>query len=111
MSPLDGAFRRVADSLRPAAVSQYLATSQPWELEKRDQAKEIWLIPGSGSAPRARIMLPLDHEYADFRARFYDALYAISHVNGWDVRELAEHILAARAEAALPPPGHGDEGD
>lgn len=98
MSLSDAAFQGIADALSPAAVSQYLATSQSWELEKRDQAKEVWLLPGSGSAPRARIMLPLDREYADFRARFYDALYAVGHVNGWDARELEEHILAVRAD-------------
>jgi hypothetical protein len=72
--------------------------SQLWKLEKRDQVKEIWQLPGSGGVLRARIMLPLDHEFADFRARFCDALYAIGRVSGWGAQELEERVLMARAD-------------
>jgi hypothetical protein len=89
-------YRDVASTLTPAAVSQYLAT-QDWELEARqDHIKEIWRFPDGG--PRARIMIPLATDYADFTQRFNDALLALGRIYDWDADELLERIVAARAD-------------
>jgi hypothetical protein len=58
MSPpaFDAAYGEDSAVLTPTAVSQYLAVTRPWELERHDQVKEIWLLPDAGGVPRARIM-------------------------------------------------------
>jgi hypothetical protein len=98
-APDAAAYREVAAALTPAAVSQYLAATQPWQLEARqDRVKEIWALPGTHEDMRGRILLPLDTDYADFGERFHEAIRAIGLVNHWDASELEQHILATRAD-------------
>lgn len=89
-------YRDVAGTLSPTAVSQYLA-SHHWELESRHEAKEIWRLPGA-DGPRGRVMLPLATDYVDFPQRFIDVLYALGCIYDWDAAQLAERIMAARAD-------------
>lgn len=87
-------YREVASTLTPPAVSQYLA-AQNWHLEsRREGVSEIWRAAGD----RARIMLPLATDYADFRQRFRDALFALGRINDWDPDELQERITAAHSD-------------
>lgn len=94
--PLD-ALQQIAAVLSPPAVSQYLA-SHDWQLEARDQdVKEIWRLPGADGA-RGRVMLPLATDYVDFPMRFRDTLQALATIYDWDPAQLAERIVAARAD-------------
>jgi hypothetical protein len=95
----DTAYDKVAASLTPAAVSQYLAVTRPWELETRqDDVREIWSLADTHGTPRGRILLPLATDYVDFHERFSDALRALGRLNKWDAQELEQHITAARAD-------------
>ncbi len=95
----DAAYRELAETLTPAAVSQYLAVTSSWQLESRlDRVKEVWSLQASGGRPVGRILLPFATDYADFGQRFADALRAIGRLNDWDARELEEHIIRARAD-------------
>lgn len=97
-STLQPSLLGLTTALAPSAVSQFLASSD-WELEaKQDQTREIWRLIDTSGTPRARIMLPLDADFADYSSRFYDALYAIGRINDWDADQLYEHIVAARAD-------------
>lgn len=89
-------YRDVANMLAPTAVSQYLA-SHNWELESRHETREIWRLSGA-DGPRGRVMLPLATDYVDFPQRFIDVLYALGCIYDWDADQLAERILAARAD-------------
>ncbi|MGH3943073.1 MAG: hypothetical protein ACRDTG_31505 [Pseudonocardiaceae bacterium] len=89
-------YRDVVGTLTPTAVSQYLA-SHHWELESRHEVKEIWRLPGA-DGPRGRVMLPLATDYVDFPQLFIDALYALGCIYDWDADELAERVMAARAD-------------
>ena len=94
---LEPSLVELANSLAPAAVSQFLA-SQSWELESRqDHIREIWRLPEHDTRP-ARVMLPLATDYVDFPERFYDALKAIRLLNDWDSDSLYEHIIATRSD-------------
>lgn len=94
----DSEYRELASSLTPTAVSQYLAATEPWVLEARqNQIKEVWSLSGPQGA-RGRILLPLDTEYVDFGERFFDALRALGRINDWDARELEQHVIATRAD-------------
>ena len=69
MSAPDTDYRDLAGSLRPVAVSQYLAATGDWTLETRQEGvREIWQLSAlprssdpsvAGMHPRGRIMLPL----------------------------------------------------
>lgn len=99
VSVSDAAYGEIAESLTPAAVSQYLAVTNTWELEARqDAVSEVWSLPGHGGTLRGRILLPLATDYVDFPERFSDALRALGRINDWDAAELEQHILAARAD-------------
>lgn len=92
-------YQEIAAVLTPAAVSQFLASNAPWELEDRvDQVKEIWTRPGSGTSRRARVMLPLATDYVDYEQRFVDVLRAIAIVNEWTADEVLRRILATYAD-------------
>lgn len=94
--PLDG-LQEIASTLSPPAVSQYLA-SHDWQLEARDQdVREIWRLPGA-DGPLGRVMLPLATDYADFPVRFRDTLQALATIYDWNLGQLAERIVAARAD-------------
>ncbi|MEU7138125.1 hypothetical protein ABZ942_01605 [Nocardia sp. NPDC046473] len=94
--PLDG-LQEIASTLSPPAVSQYLA-SHDWQLEARDQdVREIWRLPGA-DGPLGRVMLPLATDYADFSVRFRDTLQALATIYDWNPGQLAERIVAARAD-------------
>ncbi|MFI6168012.1 hypothetical protein ACIBCN_14620 [Nocardia sp. NPDC051052] len=94
--PLDG-LQEIASTLSPPAVSQYLA-SHDWQLEARDQdVREIWRLPGA-DGPLGRVMLPLATDYADFPVRFRDTLQALAAIYDWNIGQLAERIVAARAD-------------
>jgi hypothetical protein len=91
-------FSKVADTLSPPAVSQFLAANN-WELEKRQpEVKEVWRLPHSDSVEQARIMLPLATDYADFKKRFSEVLHALAQINDWDPDQLLERIIATRAD-------------
>ncbi|ASF13563.1 hypothetical protein CEQ30_39590 [Nocardia brasiliensis] len=95
-APLD-ALSEVASLLSPPAVSQYLA-SHDWQLEARDDdVKEIWRLPGDDGL-QGRVMVPLATDYVDFPVRFRDTLQALATIYDWDPRQLAERIVAARAD-------------
>lgn len=94
---VDTSYREAASTLAPQAVSEYLALS-PWDLERRDDIKEIWRLVASNGQVVGRLMLPLATDYTDFRDRFYDALIALGKINSWDADELQEQILATRAD-------------
>ncbi|MEV8639497.1 hypothetical protein AB0395_48935, partial [Streptosporangium sp. NPDC051023] len=96
-STRESSVLELTSSLAPSAISQFLA-SNAWELESRqNEVREIWRLP-AGDDFAARIMLPLDSEFADYSSRLYDALYAIGRVNDWDADQLYEHIIAAKAD-------------
>src|ERR1700722_7895033 len=97
-SILEDAFRQIIASLNPAAVSQYLAVTDPWHLESRqDHVREVWALP-DGDGLRRRILLPLAPDYVDFNDRFYDALVTLCRINGWDAYELSDRITTIRAD-------------
>lgn len=99
---VDSPYQDVAAALTPTEVSQFLEVSHAWQLEKRvDHVREIWTRPASGETPRARVMLPLATDYADFKLRFIDALRAIALVNGWDADEIKRRIVASHADLFL----------
>lgn len=93
----DASYREAASTLRPQAVSEYLAVS-PWNLERRDDIKEIWQLRSATGESLGRLMLPLATNYIDFADRFYDAILTLSRVNDWDANQLLEQILATRAD-------------
>ncbi|MEV4246941.1 hypothetical protein AB0J63_26450 [Streptosporangium canum] len=95
-STQESSLLELVGTLTPSAVSQFLA-SNDWNLESKGQVKEIWRL-ADGDSLAARIMLPLDSDFADYPDRFYDALYAIGRVNDWDTEQLYEHIIAAKAD-------------
>ncbi|MCS7484481.1 hypothetical protein ACFFQW_40305 [Umezawaea endophytica] len=87
----------IATALTPPAVSQYLA-AHDWELEsKHPNVREIWRLVGE-RGPMGRIMLPLATDFVDFSQRFLDALHALGRIYDWDPSQLAERIMAARAD-------------
>jgi hypothetical protein len=90
-------YREAASALAPQAVSEYLALSS-WNLQRRDEVKEIWELKEPGGKAVGRLMLPLATEYTDFRDRFHEALLALGRINDWDAGELQEHVLATRAD-------------
>jgi hypothetical protein len=95
-SSSDG-YRAIATALTPPAVSRYLA-SHDWELEARHpNVREIWRLIGE-RGPLGRIMLPLATDFVDFPQRFLDALRAMGEIYGWSPAQLAERIMAARAD-------------
>jgi len=96
-SAVDASYREAASTLKPQAVSEYLAAS-PWDLERRDDTKEIWQLTDARGKSAGRLMLPLATGYTDFADRFYDALLTLGRVNGWDADQLLEQILATRAD-------------
>jgi hypothetical protein len=93
------AYREIASALTPTAVSQFLA-SQDWELEQRQsEVRETWRYRSDVPLPAApRVMIPLATDFADFTARFIDALEALGHIHDWDAGQLLEHVLATRAD-------------
>lgn len=98
MNPtVDVSYREAASTLMPQAVSEYLAVS-PWDLERRDNVKEIWQLTNPDEESIDRLMLPLATNYTDFTDRFYDALLTLGRVNDWDANQLLEQILATRAD-------------
>lgn len=100
--PTDGRYGAMAAVLTPTDVSQFLRTSSQWELEQKvDHVQEIWVRPPSGDVPRARIMLPLATDYADFEQRFADALRAIGLINHWDADEVQRHIISTNSDLLL----------
>lgn len=96
-STVDASYREAASTLKPEAVSDYLAVS-PWDLERRDNIKEIWQLTDARGQSVGRLMLPLATNYTDFADRFYDALLTLGRVNDWDADQLLEQILATRAD-------------
>src|SRR5258707_2442552 len=93
------AYREAAGWITPADLSTYLASTPPWQLEARqDDVREIWTLPGPYGRLQARIMLPLATDYADFSDRFSDAIAAVGHIYDWQPSELADHLLAIRAD-------------
>jgi hypothetical protein len=95
-------YKAVAAALTPTDVSQFFKVSYQWELEKRvDHVQEIWVRPPSDDAPRARIMLPLATDYADYEQRFEDALRAIALINNWGADEVQLHIISTNADLFL----------
>jgi hypothetical protein len=107
----DTDYRDLAGSLRPVAVSQYLAATGDWTLETRQEGvREIWQLSAlprssdpsvAGIHPRGRIMLPLATDFADFGQRFRDALNALAMINDWSPLQLERRILATRADLLL----------
>jgi hypothetical protein len=98
----DGSYRAVAAALTPTDVSQFFEVSYQWELEQRvDHVQEIWVRPPSDDIPKARIMLPLATDYADYEQRFEDALRAIALINHWDADEVQRHIISTNADLFL----------
>jgi hypothetical protein len=98
----DGSYKAVAATLTPTDVSQFFKVSHQWELEDRvDHVQEIWVRPASGDASKARIMLPLATDYADYAQRFEDALRAIAFINRWDADEVQRHIVSTNADLFL----------
>lgn len=94
-APIDS-FREIASTLTPTSVSQYLA-SNDWTMQSRTDDRELWLLPGE-AGPHGRVMLPRATDYADFAERFRDTLHSLGVIYGWDASELAERIVAARAD-------------
>ncbi len=94
---LDGLPEDLA--LSPSAVSSYLG-SAGWELLAADDSKAVWGLQ-EGSGTRARLLLPLDRSYADFRPRFAEALRTLRLVHDWDLQQLATHVLGARSDFLL----------
>lgn len=98
-SASDAAYGQVAASLAPTAVSQYLAASQSWVLEtKQDNISEIWLLRERDGQRRGRILLPLATDYVDFPQRFAEALSALGRIHDWNPSQLEEHIRSAHAD-------------
>ncbi|WP_244291582.1 MULTISPECIES: hypothetical protein [Streptomyces] len=94
---LDG-YREVAATLTPPAVSQFLA-AHDWELEQRQpHIREVWRYASGRSGDAARVMIPLATDFADFGARFTDALESLGHIHDWDAAELLEKVVATRAD-------------
>jgi hypothetical protein len=99
LQDVDSSFREVAAALTPSAVSEFLRACAPWNLEDQiDHLKEIWTRPASGDGPRARLMLPLATDYADYEQRFADALRAIGIVSNWSADELLLRIMSTNAD-------------
>jgi hypothetical protein len=102
LSAADNPYQDIAAALTPTEVSQFLEASYPWALEKRvDQVKEIWTRPASAETPKARVMLPLATDYADFELRFIEALRAIALVSNWDADEVQRRIISSHADLLL----------
>lgn len=98
----DGSYKAAAAALTPADVSQFFKVSYQWELEKKvDQVQEIWVRLPSEDSPKARVMLPLATDYADYEQRFEDALRAIALINQWDADEVQRHIISTSADLLL----------
>ncbi|MEU5849643.1 hypothetical protein [Saccharopolyspora shandongensis] len=95
-SPIDG-YGEIAAELTPLAVSQYLAANS-WELERRDDDKEIWRRTDTGRRVSARLMLPMDTGYVDFLERFKELLHALGRIHDWDAGQLHDSIAATRAD-------------
>jgi len=92
-------YADLAATLTPTEVSAFLAANGSWELENRiSDVKEIWTRPASGTTQRARVMLPLATDYADYEERFADALRAIGLVDNWDVEEVRERIISTHSD-------------
>jgi len=66
---VDASYREAASTLRPQAVSEYLAVS-PWNLERRDDIKEIWQLRSTTGESLGRLMLPLATNYIGLRRPF-----------------------------------------
>jgi hypothetical protein len=95
----DNSYREIAGTLTPTAVSQFLAANAPWVLESKvDHIKEIWTRPEGDVTPRARVLLPLATDYADYDQRFADVLRAIALVYDWDADELQRRIVSTHAD-------------
>lgn len=93
-------FRELAGVLAPTAVSQYLSAQQ-WELKFRQEGvREIWRFPAwQGGDARDLVMLPLATDYADFAARFEEALLAVAVMSGTPGPvALADKINSVRAD-------------
>ncbi|MEV0910035.1 hypothetical protein [Streptomyces hokutonensis] len=91
-------YREVASTLTPSAVTQFLA-SHDWELEQRQpDIREIWRYRSNSLSATPRVMIPLATDFADFTARFMDALESLGHIHDWDAEQLLEHVIATRAD-------------
>lgn len=92
-----GDYGQIAGELSPMAVSQYLAATG-WELESRNEIREIWgKATGADRAPK-RLMLPIDTEFVDFEDRFRDLLHALGRIHDWDADQLHDKIVATHAD-------------
>lgn len=93
------AYREAAAWITPTDLSTYLAVTRPWQLvERQDDVREVWSLLGADGRVRARIMLPLATDYADFRDRFSDALAAVGLINDWQPSQLADRLMGIRAD-------------
>jgi hypothetical protein len=107
----DADYRDIARHLPPTAVSQYLAATGNWILERRQPGvREIWDLPAAQPSPapdvarrtsRGRIMLPLATDFVDFGQHFRDALGALAAINNWTPLQLEREILATHADLFL----------
>lgn len=98
-------YGEVSADLNPVAVSQYLAANG-WELEWRDESREIWRQIGGESRALARLMLPIDTGFADFPERFREILYALGRIYDWDAGQLHDSIVATHADLLYVRLGH-----
>lgn len=84
-------------ALAPHDIAAYLATTG-WVLEQqRGAASEIWRL-GSATAPDARLLLPRDASYLDYRARLEDALELLQAMHEYTVEQLAVRVVQTRAD-------------
>ncbi|QMU68291.1 hypothetical protein [Streptacidiphilus sp. P02-A3a] len=92
-------FRRMASTFTPTTVTRFLA-AQGWTAESRTSGvKEIWSRrAASGSAERARVMIPFAIDYVDFERRFSEALISISQVHGYDAEDLSRRISSTMTD-------------
>jgi hypothetical protein len=101
-SASDAAYRELASTLNPVAVSQYLAATRPWQLEsRRGNDIEFWSLLGDDGTSRGRILLPLASDFTDFLLRFSETLRAIGVVNGWSPVEVEQHVVSVHADMLL----------
>ncbi|MFD0290672.1 hypothetical protein ACFWJS_05305 [Streptomyces sp. NPDC127061] len=66
--------------------------------QRQPDVREIWRYRSDPLSAPPRVMIPLATNFADFTARFVDALESLGHIHDWDAEQLLERVIATRAD-------------